>query len=192
MIGKIELRGWNKLSYIDPCKYLSGLDSLHKVFDLSELPREIEELRTRELEHHRETREAAIFCYGLGQCVLGNDVDFSMHEVSDYDFVTRTIYDDSVVYVPVQTKELPPNTIGSKSIESELEKLAKYGDSNDLVIAYHLNRCLNINIKNIKIPKLNIAAIYFFGMLPKPGNPWFISGGKLGEFGYGEFELPQA
>lgn len=192
MIDKIKLRGWEKLSYIDPTKYLIGLGSLSQSVDFSGYPEEVLDMRLRSLEHHRETREAAIFSHGLSQCVLENHVDFAMSEDSDYDFITRTVYDDKVVYVPVQTKELPPESIYSKSIESELEKLTKYARSDDLVVAYHLNREMNINMKKLEIPKLNIAGIFFFGKISSPNNRWFMYGGKLGEFGGGKYELPYA
>jgi len=192
MIDKIKLREWDKLGYIDPTKYLIGLGSLSQSVDLSGFPKEVLGMRLRSLEHHRETREAAIFCHGLSQCVLDNHVDFAMSEDSDYDFVTRTVYEDRVVYVPVQTKELPPESISSKPIESELEKLAKYARSDDLVVAYHLNREMTINMKKIKMPKLTIAAIFFFGKMSSQNNTWFIFGGKLGEFRGGEYGYPYA
>jgi hypothetical protein len=51
---------------------------------------------------------------------------------------------------------------------------------------------MNINMKKLEIPKLNIAGIFFFGKIPSPSNRWFIYGGKLGEFGGGKYELPYA
>jgi len=192
MIDKIKLREWTRLSYIDPTKYLKGLSSLNHSVDLSGFPDQVLDMHLRSLEHHRETREAAIFSHGLSQCVLGNHVDFAMSEDSDYDFITRTVYDDEVVYVPVQTKELPPESICSKSIESELEKLTKYARSDDLVVAYHLNREMSINMKKLVIPELNIAGIFFFGKMSSPNNRWFMYGGMLGEFGGGKYELPYA
>lgn len=115
-----------------------------------------------------------------------------MSENSDYDFIATTVYNDRVVYVPVQTKELPPESICSKSIESEPDKLTKYARSDDLIVAYHLNREMNINMKTLEIPKLNIAGIFFFGKISSPSNRWVMYGGKLGEFGGGKYELPYA
>ncbi|MFT6200930.1 MAG: hypothetical protein ACJAZJ_000106 [Candidatus Endobugula sp.] len=123
---------------------------------------------------------------------MENYVDFAMSENSDYDFIARTVYNDRVVYVPVQTKELPPESICSKSIESEPDKLTKYARSDDLIVAYHLNREMNINMKTLEIPKLNIAGIFFFGKISSPSNRWVMYGGKLGEFGGGKYELPYA
>ncbi|MFT6103456.1 MAG: hypothetical protein ACJATV_000227 [Granulosicoccus sp.] len=71
MIDKIKLREWDRLSYIDPTKYMKGLGSLSQSVDFSGFSKEVLDMRLRSLEHHRETREAAIFCHGLSQCFFG-------------------------------------------------------------------------------------------------------------------------
>ncbi|MFT6103455.1 MAG: hypothetical protein ACJA2B_001908, partial [Candidatus Endobugula sp.] len=58
------------------------------------------------------------------------------------------------------------------NLQSEPDKLTKYARSDDFIVAYHLNREMNINMKTLEIPKLNIAGIFFFGKISSPSNRW--------------------
>ena len=133
-------REWLKDEYLDPEKILFGLRGIANSYPLHQLRYEARSLRTHELKRFGEGRQGAIFCYGMGQ-VIGAKVSFALVERQDFDLVTRYEAGGKTNYVPVQLKEWAPSFLPSpQPLQVELDKLAKYVDSKDLVVAFHLNR----------------------------------------------------
>lgn len=84
------------------------------------------------------------------------NVSYAHCEESDYDFVASYCYEDALNYVPIQVKELVPETLNSEAaLNKEIGKLSKYADSTDLCIAIHLNRAESVNFSELEIPRLN-------------------------------------
>jgi hypothetical protein len=86
----------------------------------------------------------------------------------------------SKVFTPVQIKELaPPDVNPTASIEDELEKLKKYVSSSDLVVAMHINRPISLDFATLKIPRLTIGQLWFFGALHPNQEEWVLYGDAL-------------
>ena len=158
-------REWLKFRYLDAKRILVGLRNVEQTLPLHQLRPEAAALRTHELRKFGQGRQAALFCYGIGQ-VLGVPVSFAQVEAQDYDIVARYIANDEAHYVPVQLKEWVPETIqNARTLQAEIDKLSKYVDSTDLVVAFHLNRDGRVRINELVLPVGKIAELWFFGAM---------------------------
>jgi hypothetical protein len=81
------LREWEKLKYHDPGKVLVQFRKIEMIPDLQALPEKVRSLITNKLKFHKQGREAALFCYGLGH-LLKSNIHFANYERADYDFIT--------------------------------------------------------------------------------------------------------
>jgi hypothetical protein len=173
---------WNKLEYLDPEAVLLGLRELQYSGVLEALPYKVAALRTHELRLYQEGRQAALFCYGMSHRV-GKKVLFSMVEKQDYDFVAFYQDDDVQRFAPVQLKELvPPETVPNgplPELQKEIDKLKKYTDSEDLVVAIHINRNITINPAELRPPQANLGALWLFGATDSSQQTWMIMGNLL-------------
>ncbi len=148
-------------------------------------------LRTNKLKRHREGREGALFCYGLQEAVLKIPVYFALSEADDYDLVTLRKLDDTLLYTPVQMKEVPPERLNpTTSLNKEIQKLTKYVNSENLVVAIHANRTGQLNFNEIVLPKLKISELWIFGSLTLDQSRWFLYGDVLTRPEYYEFNYP--
>lgn len=81
-----RLRQWSQLNYLVPRKILLGLWEIAVTLPLDELPKNVSTLRSRNLREYGESRQCALFCYGVSRA-LGIDVSFAHHEAADHDFI---------------------------------------------------------------------------------------------------------
>lgn len=184
------IRDWEKQKYHDPENVLKQIREIELNPALQELPQKVRSLRTNKLQLHKQGREAALFCYGLGRA-LSTKIHFANYEQSDYDFVTCWKDQDSLVFTPVQLKEVTPDSINVKSnLQDAINKLDKYASSKDLVVAIFLNKRCKTDFSDLTIPNLNIAELWIFGAISPDQSKWFIYGDMLKTPQYAEFDYP--
>lgn len=184
-------REWLQYQYVDPEKILLGLREIARTFPLHELHYHTRALRTRKLQKYGEGRQAALFCYGMSK-VLGTKVSFAQIEREDYDIIATYELDGDVNFVPVQLKEWAPDFFPSTvSLQTELNKLGRYADSKDLVVALHLNRETRVVISELVLPT-SIGELWFYGCTEPRQNHWTIIGDLLKEPMAYEFQHPEA
>jgi hypothetical protein len=173
---------WSKLKYLNPESILQGLRDLQHSGALETLPYKVAALRTRELRIYQEGRQAALFCYGMGR-LIGKKVLFSMVEKEDYDFVAYYQDDHLQRFAPVQLKELvPPETVPHGTLpqlQTEIYKLSKYTDSNDLVVAMHINRNIRITPAEVQLPQTKLGALWLFGATDSSQQTWMLMGNLM-------------
>jgi len=183
----MRIKKWGRLQYSNPKKTLLAFRSVEENYDLSAAEYEIRSLRNRKLRHWHEERQLALFCYGMS-CVSGAKVVYHFGDDIDYDGVA--LWADG--FVPIQLKEWCPEHIGKKpkGLNEELQKLKKYSGG-DLVVAYYLNRVVkDFNWKELILPDLDIAELWFFGGLTPDNNEWFIIGDMLNTPQLSKFNYP--
>ncbi len=175
----IKLRQLRKLEYLKPEPVLQKLRMIEKQFAPGADPNDkVLRLRTSKLKKPREARLAAIFTYAIQECVLGVPVCFAPDEDSDYDCVLSWRSETELLFSPVQLKELPPDDINPKvSMKNIIDKLNKYPDSKDLIVAIHYNRQERFEYgPRLRIESAPVAQIWFFGGCSPDGNDWFLYG----------------
>ncbi len=191
-MDNIQINQWRRLEYHDPEDVLSRIRHIQREIVNHSDDEKAKFFRTNTLKAHKEGREAALFCHGLGKAVLNKKVYFSLHEKDDYDFVALWQDQASLVFTPVQLKEVVPLDVNPEAtLMDEIAKLAKYADSQDLVVAMFLNRTGRLNVEEIVVPDLNIAELWFFGSASHDQSRWFLMGDVLGENRYFEFDYPE-
>ena len=190
---ELRVRQWEKLNYLDPERILRGLRTIATSHALHTLPYEVASLRRRDLRVYGEGRQAALFCYAMSQ-VSGLRVAFAQAEASDYDIVARYARGDTAIYVPIQLKELVPAKVNSNAdLQLELDKIAKYVDSHDLVVAFHLNTDRRIEFTSLRFPVGIVSELWFFGAAAPDQKKWVLVGDMLlGNWGLRDFEYPGA
>ncbi len=187
----IRTRRWSKLRYHDPEIILRELRQVELNMADAVIDERVRTLRTNMLKPHREGREAALLCHGIGKAVLGTTVFVAPGEAEDHDFVSLWIIGDTKHYAPVQIKELAPSDINPYSdLNKIISSLQKYSGSRDLTVGIHINRKGSLDISKIVVPKLNIRELWLFGSLTLDQSKWFLIGDLLGKQGYYEFYYP--
>ncbi len=109
-MNMIRIREFERLEYRDPQEILVRLRQLEQKVVTSELPAKVRNLRMNPFKPWREMREAALFCYGMGERI-GSTVYFALKESQDYDFVASWVSDCIRNYAPVQIKEVVPEKL---------------------------------------------------------------------------------
>jgi hypothetical protein len=138
-------------------------------------------MRTNKLKRHREGRQAALFCYGMAQR-LQSRIHFALIEGQDFDVVAHYEQDGESHFVPIQLKEWVPHFLpGAITLQHELDKLAKYVDSAELVVAMHLNRQETVRVAELHMPR-NIGELWFFGAKSPDQQEWSLIGNCLEEW----------
>jgi hypothetical protein len=172
-------RAWLHLNYVDPAQILSNLRRVSEAYPLHGYDYKVQSLRTHELRKAHESRQAALFAFGLG-VALDAPVQYAQSEEQDYDAVVRYRLDSGVSYLPVQLKEWVPDFLNpSATLQTELDKLAKYVDSADLAVAFYLNRDATVKTLDLKLPRGSIGGLWFFGCVEPKLEKWFIFGNLL-------------
>jgi hypothetical protein len=175
----IVLRTFGKLKYRDPRPFLVRLRKFGVALSASATAKRIGNLRTNQLKPDRELREAAIFCYLVGQRI-GTKVGLAPGEEQDYDFVAAWTDQNQTCYAPVQLKELPPEaTAPGATLQGIISDLGQYTSSGELVVAIHLNREITFNTSALPIPPLGIAELWAFGATTQDQNTWALWGDLL-------------
>jgi len=187
----IRTRAWAKLEYFDPERILREFGKNEEQIIDAKMDAKVRTLRTPRLKHHKEGREAALLCHGIGTCVLGTTVYFSPTEASDHDFVSRWQADNIDHYAPVQLKEWVPDQINSSAALTDvISGLKKYTDSKDLIVGIYSNRTGTYKLADIECPAQNMAEIWIFGSITPDKSKWFLYGDLLGDRLYYEFLYP--
>lgn len=185
-------REWHSLRYLDPERILIGLRGIERTYPLHELRYDVSSLRTHELREFGEGRQAALFCYGLGQAI-GTHVAYAQAEHQDYDIVARYVVKNEINYVPVQLKEWVPSTVNpSANLQDELDKLSKYVDSKDLVVGFYLNRNASLQIADLQLPHNRIGELWFVAAADPAQEKWLLIGNVLEHAQVYEFFYPAA
>ena len=176
---------WQKLKYVEPKKALLEIRDLQHLIASSNLNHKIKNLRTQSLRKHREGWEAALFCYGLGK-LLETTIYVCPYEKDDYDAIGLS--DDG--YLPIQIKEIVSEDLNPCSdINQEIAKLSKYSKT-ETTFVVHINRTGRLELSEIKVPKLNIKALWLLGNSSPDQSKWFIAGNLLTEPSIFEFDYP--
>jgi hypothetical protein len=187
----MKIKKWETYEYHDPRKVLIKLGYVQNLVAVSDLPDKTKNLRNKNQEKYLEGRQAALFCYGIGEAFLKTQVYFALVEDSDYDCVALRNEKGNPVYTPIQLKELVPESLNSSmSLEEELQKLKKYVTSDDLVIALHVNRAGKLEFPKIHVPELNVAEVWLFGSKSAGQSRWFLYGDLLNNPHFFEFSYP--
>ena len=177
----VWLNAASRLMYHDPVPFLKRLREFEPKVADSNLPDEVKNLRTNSLKEWGEARQAALFCVGIGDR-MQQKVYLAKTEASDYDFIASWIGDDDTRhFAPVQLKEVVPSDINARaSVQSTIDALVdKYVDSRDLIVAIYLNQQTHFNPSELRIPRMQIAALWMFGGLAPDGTQWGIWGDFL-------------
>lgn len=183
-------REWLQYQYLDPERILVGLRDIAINFQLHELRYHARTLRTRQLRKYGEGRQAALFCYGMSRR-LGTKVSFAQVERDDYDIIATYEMDGDAHFAPVQLKEWAPEELPSpQPLQVELDKLQKYADASDLVVAFHLNRRANVVLSELRLPQA-IGGLWFLGCSEPSQNHWTLIGDLLGEPMANDFTYPE-
>ena len=182
-----------KIAFKDPEKVLAGLRWVEENLPLHELPDKVRNLRTRSLRSMLEMRQAALFSHGMS-VAMGTKVVFALKEEADYDALCSFERQGERLFVPVQLKELVPERLNPESsFQKELDKLQKYRDSKELVVAYHLNRRFKLDINNISRPQGVVAEIWIVAATTPDLSQWSLIGNILSSECYTyKFEYPNA
>ncbi len=175
-VSKQPPREWESLRYLDARQILLDLRKIEKEYSLSQLKYEAASLRTRALRPYNEGRQAALFCYGMGQA-LGCHIEFAQFESQDFDVVTRYIAGETAVYCIVQLKELVPDFLNPlASLQTEVDKLDRYSDSRNLAVAFHLNRTFHVDPLALRLPNRYAGSLWLYGATDITQDNWILMG----------------
>ncbi len=182
---------WKSLKFINPEKFLRGIQAPQSELDGQSIYGVSSQLRDRRVRSIEEDRRCAAFCYGFG-AVTGKRVLFSDFESSDYDYVLSAEHEGHAHFIPLQMKQLVPEwRSATTSLQLEIDKLAKYRTSSDLVVAIHVNRRVNIQIEKLDLSSLNINELWLFGVLDQKYQEWLLLGDiKKPTYGAYRYKLP--
>lgn len=186
-------REWKSLEFLNAERFLVGLKQIYDDLPMHRMPRDFASLRRRDVRHIGEARRCALFCYGVGQ-LLGVKISFADHESRDYDYVGAYEHENRLHYVPIQMKEFVPVGVNPKAqLQGEIDKLRKYQDSSDLVVAMHINRKGFFRLSELDFSNLPIKELWFFGAKEDSAQDWLVIGNLLkSDAVWHEFRYPDA
>ncbi len=190
-MARVVPREWRTYEYVDPRKVLIGFRELERRFAGQAIDERTLRLRTRALRPYHERRQALLFAYGMQTAVLGVPVHVACVEREDYDCIVAFHWEGEAHFVPVQIKELAPADLNPKAdLQAELPKLEKYASSEDLVVAFHLNRNVRVQFDQIQVPPLRLRELWFFGAMSPAQDKWLLYGNALGSPAARTYEYP--
>lgn len=167
---------WAGLKYMNPTKLLLGMDKMFDDSGIKKYKHAADILLGRRIREIAEDRRCAIFCHGAGQA-LGTEILFASYENADYDYVGAYMQNGFVHRFPIQLKQLVPDRINaSTSLQNEISKLSKYTDAQDLVVAFHVNRKINIKPQELDASGLQVKEIWLYGHLQNGDDTWLLFG----------------
>lgn len=185
-----RVREWAKLKYYDPKNILIELREIETKYPLEKMPYTVSTSRSRSLKQCGQSRQCALFCYGISQA-FNITISYADSEESDYDFIAYI--KEHELFMPIQMKELVPEKVNSATdLECEIAKLEKYVDSHDLCVAMYLNRVSQLDFTKLRIPDLNISELWFFGAGDPSQSTWKLIGNVLDKPKLYAFEYPKA
>ncbi len=191
IFDELRMNEWESLKFSDPSKILPELQKIRVLVASSSLDERGKDLRTTLLTPHRQAWEAAIFCYGMS-ILLETKVFVSPYEAADYDAVALWAEGDAKKFVPIQIKEVVPESLNSKTdLNQEIAKLAqRYPVSKDIVVVIHVNRNGRLDLSSIVVPKLNLGELWLIGASTPDQTKWFMAGDLLNNPKIFEFDYP--
>lgn len=184
---------WASLKYVNPTKFLLGMDKMFDDLGIRKYKNPSDILLDRRVREIAEDRRCAIFCHGAGQA-LGTKILFASHESADYDYVGAYQHNGSIYRFPIQLKQLVPDRLNPPtSLQREIAKLRKYPDSQDLVVAIHINRKIHIKPQELDTSGLKVKEIWIYGQLQSHSDTWLLFGNLMAdEPNAYTFQLPAA
>jgi len=179
----VRVNEWKKLEYYDPADILRRLREIEIAGEIANLPEHVRTLRTHELKRFRESRETALFCFGMGDTVIGRTIWYSPFEQADFDSVAKWIDDDGTEqYAPIQVKEVTPKAVDpTYELRRLFHQLQRYSDSSDLTVAIHVNAAFRLEFNQLVPPTLPVGALWLFGATSSDQGRWFLRGDLLTE-----------
>jgi hypothetical protein len=174
----ILARQWRSLTYRDPKAALRR--SQRRLHGVAARGDPFGNLRSARDRTFRESHQAALFCHGFAEVVLQREVQFALSEDSDYDCVFSWREGNDPTFVPVQLKEVVPDTLNpSSNLDEVLRKLTRYASSGGLVVAIHLNRTGIHHLPSLELPELNIRELWIFGATGRSPSEWALFGNLM-------------
>lgn len=174
----ILMRRLAQLDYREGTNFLIELRSLERHSFVSDLPRNVRNLRTNELKHWREARAAAMFCYLMSK-TCGEPIYLAVAEDEDFDFVALQQIDGETHYKPCQLKELVPEELNPQATLNQIiQGLSKY-DNPYLTVVIQLNRREKIDFSSLKMPTNSLGGLWMFGALDAAQSSWGLWGNFL-------------
>ena len=114
-----------------------------------------------------------------------------MVEDQDYDAVMWWKEGDGDRYAAIQLKETVPKTLYFASeLNDELSKLEKYVNSENTIVAMHLNQQQRLEFADIVIPKTTCAEIWLYGSVSRDQSTWLLYGDLLSQPALFELKYP--
>lgn len=173
-------REWVALDYRSARDYLVNVAPHRAALAMSDTDERIRNLRTNKLKGVRELWQACLFAHGIGSSVLHTEVYLAPVEDQDFDCIAHYIVGEIQCYTPIQIKELVPEHLNpSGCLQGELEKLGKYVDSRDLVVAIYLNRQFRLELDGVRIPQIKVAELWLFGAVSPDASQFMLWGNML-------------
>jgi hypothetical protein len=171
-----SLRAAQRHKFYDPASYLLNLRKLELEIARSDTPYKIRSLRTNGLKQAREQRQAALFCFGMS-LRIGQTVYFAPHEEQDYDFIASWVVEGQQHLAPVQLKEVVPASLNpAATLDAIVASLSKYTDSRALTVAVHLNQSERFEPDQLRLPNLDLAAVWVFAAASPDQATWNLWG----------------
>jgi hypothetical protein len=186
----IRTNNWSRLEFKDPEWWLSKLINIEKNILPLVSGAKARSLRTNKLKWVKESRQAALFTYGMST-KLDQKISFALAEDDDFDYIARYRDEQSEYYVPVQLKEWVPEGVNTtQSLSTILSGLKKYPDSTDLTVAIYVNRHTRLDLEEMRNLDLGFRQVWLFGSCSEDSTRWFIYGDIQEEPEYFEFGHP--
>jgi hypothetical protein len=182
---------WKNLKFINPTRLLLGLDELFDATGIKKYKNPAGLLLHRDVREIAEDRRCAIFCHGAGQA-LNAKILFAPFESSDYDYVGAYSIGSSFHMFPIQLKQVAPSRLNARgSVRAEIAKLKKYVDSQDLVVAMHINQKVHLTPADTDVSGLRIKELWLFGQMSEDARQWLLLGNLMGSSPVAyQFQLP--
>jgi hypothetical protein len=175
-----RLRVFAGLTYYDPRDTLVRLRAIERNPEWQKKPPKERALRTNPLKRFRESREAALFCYGMSQR-SGRRIGFAPHEAQDHDFVATWIVDNERQFLPVQLKSAVThdgkNCATLEKVIAGLE--GKYAPAPKLTIAIYLTQRVRFVPSELKVPEIPVGALWVFAGISEDRSRWGLWGNFL-------------
>ena len=176
----LRVREFSQFDYKCPRTWLQNLRELEQLAVRSALPYEVRSLRTHRLRYWNETRQAALFAYGMSNRMPNFQFDFACIEGADYDAVVRWRRENERFFTPIQLKEYVPVELNANAtLEGLLEGLSQYSCSSDLVVVVYLNRRFRLRMSPIYCPPLKLGGVYLMGAIAPDKRRWLLVGNML-------------
>jgi hypothetical protein len=192
MSETLRIREFSRLDYKCPRDWLQNLREIEELVIRSTLPHKVRALRTHRLRYWNETRQAALFAYGMSKRMPDFQFDFACAEGADYDAVIRSRREDEQFFTPIQLKEYVPEELNANAtLEALLNGLSRYSSSSDLVVVVYLNRRFRLRMWPIYCPPLNVGGLYLVGATSPNKRKWLLVGNLLEQYaGISVFDYP--